>query len=512
MESNGRSISLLSLLSEGKSYINSSDLKLFLNKNGFLQDDPRWAEAYEAINLEDKIDEETFNRIFKANIFILTRAIGGDLIIPEFPQFRNEVTRIFEEVRKIDEGKVASYIPQLGRIDPKKFGLSFCTVNGQRFNLGNYSEDFSLQSCSKPILYLIALETLGEEYVHKYVDKEPSGQAFNSMMLSKKNIPYNPMVNGGSIMLCSLLFKDLEASERYEQVIQWIKRLAGGMKPGFSNSVFLSERQTADSNFALAYFMKSKGAFPEGANIIEALEFYFQCCSIEMNCSSMAVLASTLANGGVCPFTNERVISTSTTKSVLSLMFSCGMYDYSGQFAFSVGLPAKSGVSGGILVVVPGICGFAIWSPKLDSHGNSVRGLEFCKKLVNKFNFHNFDNLNNNDDFCKKDPRKSNKLNHQQVMTEFLYACAENDLHTVKRMVVGGVDINTSDYDKRTGLHVAASEGNFEVCQYLLEHGADCTRGDRWNNTPLDDAIKHNFYNIIELINNYKFETNSKNI
>jgi glutaminase len=160
------------------------------------------------------------------------------------------------------------------------------------------------------------------------------------MALTRENIPYNPMVNAGAIMTCSLLGRDNDPAERFESVMNWWKRLAGGFKPGFDNSVYLSERLTADRNFSLAYMMKAAGAFPEGIDLVSTLEFYFQCCSIEMNCESMAILAGTLANGGVCPVTGERVFSTKTTTNVLSLMFSCGMYDYSGQYAFSVGLPA----------------------------------------------------------------------------------------------------------------------------------------------------------------------------
>jgi glutaminase len=210
-------------------------------------------------------------------------------------------------------------------------------------------------------------------------------------MLTPAKIPYNPMINSGAIMTASMVGRTLAPAERFESMLSWWKRLGGGFKPGFDNSTYLSEKGTADMNFAMAHLMKSVGSFPEGINISEALDFYFQNCSIQMNTNSLAVVAATFANGGVCPLTHERVLTSETTRNTLSLMFSCGMYDYSGQFAFKVGLPAKSGVSGAILFVIPGICGIAIWSPRLDSHGNSVRGIEFCEKLVENFSFHNFD-------------------------------------------------------------------------------------------------------------------------
>ena len=132
--------------------------------------------------------------------------------------------------------------------------------------------------------------------------------------------------------------------------------------------------------------MKPVG-FPENTEINDILEFYFQCCSIELNCYSLSIVASTFANGGICPITNEKVLEPETVRHCLSLMYSCGMYDYSGEFAFTIGLPAKSGVAGAIMIVIPGIMGICVWSPNLDSHGNSVRGVDFCKQLCEIFNF-----------------------------------------------------------------------------------------------------------------------------
>lgn len=495
--------SIFSIFTQGKETISPIEVRSFLNKNGFLSDDPRWSAIYESLNMIEKLDEPTFDLLFKLRMNDLTRAVHQELIIPQFTEFIEEITKIFEQCRSNKSGKNASYIPQLVRVDPEKYGLGVCSIDGQRFNIGNWNEDFCVQSVSKPITYAIALESSGDEEVHKYVDKEPSGQAFNSMALSQDDLPYNPMINAGAIMTCSLIEKGANQSERFDSVLNWWKRLAGGFKPGFSNSVYLSERLTADRNFALAYLMKSRGGFPQGTDLISTLEFYFQCCSIELNCNSLAVVAGTLANGGVCPLTHERVLSTSTTKSVLSLMFSCGMYDYSGQFAFSVGVPCKSGVSGNIMIVIPGCCGLAIWSPKLDKYGNSARGIDFCQALVSRFNFHNFDNLTNNDTATKIDPRKDKKTSKQQIVTEFLFACMENDLHTVRRMTLAGVDVNIMDYDKRTGIHIAASEGHFELVKFLLEHGANPLIQDRWSNNAINDAERHKHPGIVEILKNF---------
>ena len=264
---------------------------------------------------------------------------------------------------------------RLGQVNPEQFALSVCTIDGQRCHFGEFNEWFCVQSCSMVVTYGIALENHGEDFVHEHVDREPSGQAFNSITLTPDGLPYNPLVNTGAIMTCSLVDMKSNASERFDNVMNWYKRLCGGLvKPGFSNSIYLSERETADRNFAMAYLMRGGDCFPEGTDIVHVLEFYFQCCSIEMTADSLAVVAATLANGGVCPLTSERVFASSVVRACLSLMYSCGMYDYSGQFAFRCGIPAKSGVSGCIMLVVPGVCGICTWSPRLDKFGNSARG------------------------------------------------------------------------------------------------------------------------------------------
>ena len=165
---------------------------------------------------------------------------------------------------------------------------------------------------------------------------------------------------------------------------------SAGQKPSFANSMYLSESATADRNFCLGYMMNESGAFMPKTNLKESLHLYFMICSIELSCSMMATLAATLANGGVNPLTGKRVFEQIVVKNTLSLMASCGMYDYSGQFAFSMGFPAKSGVGGGILIVIPGLMGICSFSPRLDNIGNSARGVAFCHALAEKFSFHTF--------------------------------------------------------------------------------------------------------------------------
>ena len=240
--------------------------------------------------------------------------------------------------------------------------------------------------------------------MHEYIGREPSGHGFNEITLNSENKPHNPMINAGAIMACSLIKPDLSSASRFYYVLDGWQRLAGGKSLSFSNSVFLSERDTSNRNFALGYFMKDQGGFPEGVNLEKILNFYFQCCSIEVDSRAQASVAATLANSGICPLTEDKVFSADVVKNCLSLMFSCGMYDYSGEFAFKVGLPAKSGVSGSLMLVIPNVMGICIYSPRLDKLGNSVRGIEFCKRLIKNYNFHNFDDLLNSSQ--KKDPRK----------------------------------------------------------------------------------------------------------
>lgn len=365
-----------------------------LKERGILEDDPRLKALFKALNgSSPEISEAQFQILSDLAPGLLEQALTDGLAIPDFKAFTSELTDIFEEVNTIRMGKLPTYIPQLERVDPEKFAMSVCTVDGQRFSIGECDDYFCVQSCSKPVTYCLALEEQGEDVVHSYVGREPSGKTFNELTLNAKGLPHNPMINAGAIMCGALIKKGGAASDRFDFVMEKWKTAAGGQKIGFNNAVYLSERQTADRNFALGYFMREKKAFPPDVELLDVLEFYFQCCSIETTTKSMAIIASTLANGGICPMTGVQVFSPGHVKNCLSLMLSCGMYDFSGEFAFTVGIPAKSGVSGAIMLAVPNVGGIAVWSPLLDELGNSVRGVEFCKRLVSRFKFHTFDSM-----------------------------------------------------------------------------------------------------------------------
>ena len=188
-----------------------------------------------------------------------------------------------------------------------------------------------------------------------------------------------------------------------------------------------------------------------------------------------------------------------TVKNCLSMMYSCGMYDYSGEFAFTVGIPAKSGVSGIILAVIPNVMGIAVWSPRLDAHGNSIRGVEFLRRLVATYNFHNYDTLVKT---SKIDPRGSRKITELNACYSAIYAASTGDINELKRLVALGYNLNSADYDGRTPLHLAAAEGQAPAVRYLLAQGVAVTPIDRWNNTPLKDASRHAHKEVMRLLDN----------
>ena len=261
------------------------------------------------------------------------------------------------------------------------------------------------------------------------------------------------MINAGAIMTSSLVRRDLPTADRLEYFSNIIKMLSGDHMPGFSNAVFHSERETADRNFALAHHMRERGAFPEGTEINSTLDYYFAACSTEVTASTMSTIGATLANGGVCPELGNRVFAEETIKNCLSMMYSCGMYDYSGEFAFKVGIPAKSSVSGVIMAVIPNVLGMVIWSPRLDECGNSVRGVEFLKRIVDRFSFHNYDSLVES---SKIDPRRLRHESETNLTYQAIYAASIGDINELRRIVAHGHDLNSADYDGRTPLHLAA--------------------------------------------------------
>lgn len=465
--------------------VNDHRVKALLNEfNGFDNTTP--------------ISFEEFKPRIQPHRSLFERALKKNFIIPDFEGFCAHIKEVFDLVRPLRGGAVATYIPQLARVNPDQFGVSVCTVDGQMFSCGDINELFCLQSVCKPISYALALEEKGEDHVHRYVGREPSGERFNHLSLNKNGLPHNPMINAGAIGVCAMIRQDLNLTERFEFILQKWQDLTGGKKVTLNNSVYLSERETADRNFAIGYFLRENKALPENTNLLETLEFYFQSCSIEINCENLSTVAATLANGGICPTTNQTVFRPDVVKDCLSLMSSCGMYDFSGEFAFSVGLPGKSGVSGALMLVVPNVLGIALWSPRLDVTGNSVRGIAFCQELVKRFNFHRYENVIRHGH--KLDPRLHKNVTHYQNVVALCWAASNGDNHEIARLVAYDVNVNDADYDARTALHLAASQGHESTVAYLLSLGADPKLVDRWDNTPADDARRGKHMTVATLL------------
>ncbi len=308
------------------------------------------------------------------------------------------IDSLHKQYSKNEEGEVATYIPELGKADPDLFGICLATKDGRIFETGDSDQRFTIQSISKPFTYGMALEVLGQEKVSRHVGVEPSGDAFNSIELeSGTNRPYNPMVNAGAITVSSLLYNHY-GDEALEIMLERFSA-AAGRRLSVDEEVYKSEARTGHRNRAIAHLLLNFGMVFE--NIEPALDLYFKQCSILVNCRDLAIMSATLSNLGKNPVTGEDVYDISCVKDMLSIMLTCGMYDYSGQWAYRVGIPAKSGVSGGVMASVNRQLGLASYSPKLDARGNSCRGIDVCVSLANELGLHAFDCMNIGSSYLK---------------------------------------------------------------------------------------------------------------
>ena len=292
----------------------------------------------------------------------------------------------------LSAGTVASYIPELAKVSPDLFGICIATADGQVFEVGDTTPLFTVQSISKVFVHGLALEDHGRDVLLSRVGVEPTGDAFNAIVLddaSKR--PYNPMVNAGAIATTSLI-KGADPTERLNRLLDMLRRYIG-REIFVDVATYVSERATGDRNRAMAYLMRHFRMIQ--TDVEEALDLYFQQCSVMVNCRDLAVMAATLANQGINPLTGDRAVHARYIRDILSVMSSCGMYNYAGEWAYRVGLPAKSGVCGGVIAVVPGQVGIAVFSPPLDERGNSVRGVKVCETISQTFGLHLFDSSRN---------------------------------------------------------------------------------------------------------------------
>uniref|UniRef100_A0A8C8Z769 glutaminase n=1 Tax=Prolemur simus TaxID=1328070 RepID=A0A8C8Z769_PROSS len=438
-------------IAEGQEKIPVHKFITALKSTGLRTSDPRLKECMDMLRLTLQttsdgvmLDKDLFKKCVQSNIVLLTQAFRRKFVIPDFMSFTSHIDELYESAKKQSGGKVADYIPQLAKFSPDLWGVSVCTVDGQRHSTGDTKVPFCLQSCVKPLKYAIAVNDLGTEYVHRYVGKEPSGLRFNKLFLNEDDKPHNPMVNAGAIVVTSLIKQGVNNAEKFDYVMQFLNKMAGNEYVGFSNATFQSERESGDRNFAIGYYLKEKK---------NSVFFFF------------------------------------------FFLF----------FAFHVGLPAKSGVAGGILLVVPNVMGMMCWSPALDKMGNSVKGIHFCHDLVSLCNFHNYDNLRH---FAKKlDPRREGGDQRVKSVINLLFAAYTGDVSALRRFALSAMDMEQRDYDSRTALHVAAAEGHVEVVKFLLEAcKVNPFPKDRWNNTPMDEALHFGHHDVFKILQEYQVQ------
>lgn len=291
-----------------------------------------------------------------------------------------------EMAARSDRGEVASYIPQLSRVDPAKFGIAVVTNDGRVLTAGDADEAFSIQSISKVFTLTQALGEVGDR-LWKRVGREPSGDPFNSIVQleHEHGIPRNPFINAGAIVISDVMLAGHQPRETIGEIVRFIRFLCDDESIAIDPAVAASERATGFRNFALANYMKSFGNLVHAPDMV--LGVYFHHCAIAMNCRQLALAGRFLANNGYHPATGHSVVSPQRNRRILSLMLTCGHYDGSGDFAFRVGIPGKSGVGGGILGIVPGVASLAVWSPGLNENGNSKLGSIALERLAREMNW-----------------------------------------------------------------------------------------------------------------------------
>ncbi|WP_332688112.1 glutaminase [Devosia sp.] len=291
---------------------------------------------------------------------------------------------------RLGEGQVANYIPELAKVPVERFGIAVATVGGEVFTAGDALEPFSIQSISKLFTLTLALGKVGDGLWSR-VGREPSGNRFNSIVQLEyeQGRPRNPFVNAGAIAVTDLILAGYRPKEAIGDIVRFVRFLAGDESIVIDADVARSERDTGFRNFALAQFMRSFNVITHPAD--EVLGVYFHHCAIAMNCAQLARAALFLAAKGQNPVTGHSVVSAARARRINSLMMMCGHYDGSGDFAFRVGLPGKSGVGGGIVAVVPGVCTVAVWSPGLDANGNSLIGTAALELLAQRANWSVFE-------------------------------------------------------------------------------------------------------------------------
>lgn len=382
---------------------------------------------------------------------------------------------------------MATYIPELAKVDPEKFSICVATIDGHVYEVGDSRHGFTIQSISKPFVYGLALDDHGPVVMARKVGVEPSGDAFNAISLHHEDgRPLNPMINAGAIATTGQIVAS-SPSERFDRILAMFGRHAGRAL-GFDSAVYESEVRTGHRNRAIGHLLRNSDVLIDEPT--PTVDVYFRQCSILVTCHDLAIMAATLANRGVNPVTGERAVRADNVESVLSVMASCGMYDSSGGWIYDVGMPAKSGVGGGVLAVLPGQFGIGVFSPRLDRQGNSVRAVRVCTDLSRAWGLHQF-----NPPYCPQTSRRHSYFCGERKSTRARcreeIECLQDHGRSIRVVEVQGVlSLATTepvvreilavrdglrcliiDFQRATGINVPAAEVLADLASHLCESG-----------------------------------------
>ncbi|XP_076027329.1 glutaminase liver isoform, mitochondrial [Genypterus blacodes] len=490
-----------SFASDGR--INISQFFEAIWSSGLHRSDPRLRECFFHLrklqDAEGTVDRNTFHRCVTGSVSLILKALQGRFVIPDFSTFTEETQKLFCRCRQLSS--VQAKEKEGG--DNTKWGVSICTVDGQRLSLGDWAGPLVLGEASWPLVYGVAVDLLGSDLVHRYVGLEEYSRYDSAFTLTKTGIPHSPLTETGAIVTTSLLQLAgrlcAEEEEKYDSVLNVIRRLCNKEHANLNCTSYHSGSQSSVRLHALSFYLQEKKCFPEKVDISAALDLMLQCSCTEVTCESGAAMAASLANGGLCPLSGDQVLSPGATRSMLSMMQVAGMKDYSTTFHYKTSVPAVSSSHGSLLAVVPGVLGLMAFSPEPDASGNPWRGVHFCQELISTFQLHSFDIRTPFRQVLAYRQWKTESEGYQ--IMNVLLAALKGDVGSLRRYFLSGVDVNAVDYDGRSALHVAAAEGQTEVIRFLLENsGANPALKDRWGSSPLQEARRHNKEAAVQLL------------
>ncbi|XP_014247667.1 glutaminase kidney isoform, mitochondrial-like isoform X2 [Cimex lectularius] len=385
------------------------------------------------------------------------------------------------------------------------WGVAVTSVDGQRCFIGDSEKPFLLHSLCKPLIYGMAIDELGVLEVEKYIGHEPIHTQKDILCLDSQDRPRSPLLDSGFLVLCFLLFRNKDYAntvEVHRKVFRYFNALAGNEYCQHRTQVYMAAKQSGFHPFAQANLLVAMDKLAMDPNFNEACDFYYEAHSLETNCESLSLIAATLANGGINPLTLKQVLSPNAVKYVLSSMYTAGLYTFSGKSSFLMGNPGKSASSGAIMFVIPGVLGIALYSPKLNKEGISVRGLSFMKEFIRTQKFHMYANLTSR--VKKKFPGRKNTLDECNTYCEMFSALASHDIPKVVKLAATDM-VHSKDNEKRTVLHVAAAMGYYELVKHIAsKYTYLVNEKDRWGRTPLDYAKISGSHVVVDILQEWE--------